>query len=50
MESFSSYVAYLKHVKEVNGEGYQVLCANCNAIKRMEKHESRRNDLQELLL
>jgi len=28
-----------KHVLEVNGEGYQLLCANCNQIKRFENKE-----------
>ncbi len=49
IERFSSYVAYLKHVREVNGKGYQVLCANCNAIKRMERRECRKKVQEQLL-
>lgn len=30
---------YLRHIIKVNGEGYQVLCANCNWIKRVELKE-----------
>ena len=30
---------YYRHILEVSGEGYQVLCANCNWIKRYEKNE-----------
>jgi len=30
---------FAKHVLEVNGEGYQLLCANCNQIKRFENKE-----------
>ena len=30
---------YYKHILEVNGDGYQLLCANCNWIKRYEQHE-----------
>ncbi len=34
--------AYYRHILEVGGEGYQVLCANCNQIKRIENGESTR--------
>ncbi len=30
---------YYKHILDVKGEGYQLLCANCNWIKRYERHE-----------
>uniref|UniRef100_A0A6M3IQ70 HNH endonuclease n=1 Tax=viral metagenome TaxID=1070528 RepID=A0A6M3IQ70_9ZZZZ len=32
-------VKYYRHILEVNGEGYQLLCANCNWIKRYEQAE-----------
>lgn len=32
-------VKYYRHIIEVNGEGYQLLCANCNWIKRYEQRE-----------
>jgi len=34
--------AYYRHILAVGGEGYQVLCANCNQIKRIENGESHR--------
>lgn len=30
---------YYKHIVDVNGEGYQVLCANCNWIKAHDNKE-----------
>jgi hypothetical protein len=30
---------YYKHILDVKGEGYQLLCANCNWIKRYERKE-----------
>jgi hypothetical protein len=30
---------YFKHIIEINGDGYQILCANCNWIKRYENCE-----------
>ncbi len=30
---------YYRHILDVKGEGYQLLCANCNWIKRYEKKE-----------
>ena len=35
----ASTVRYYRHIMEVNGEGYQLLCANCNWIKRYEQSE-----------
>ena len=32
-------VKYYRHVIAVAGEGYQLLCANCNWIKRYEQQE-----------
>lgn len=32
-------VKYYRHILEVRGEGYQLLCANCNWIKRYERQE-----------
>ena len=32
-------VKYYRHILEVDGEGYQLLCANCNWIKRYEQKE-----------
>jgi hypothetical protein len=34
--------AYYRNILAVGGEGYQVLCANCNQIKRHENKESTR--------
>lgn len=34
-------VHYYKHIIKTNGEGYQLLCANCNQIKRYENEEHR---------
>ncbi len=31
--------SYYRHIKKVGGVGYQVLCANCNWIKRVENGE-----------
>ena len=33
---------YYKHVIESGGVGYQILCANCNSIKRVENEENTR--------
>jgi len=30
---------YYHHILEVDGQGYQILCANCNWIKRYEQKE-----------
>jgi len=35
----ASTVRYYRHILDVNGEGYQLLCANCNWIKRYEQSE-----------
>ena len=32
-------IKYYRHILEVRGEGYQLLCANCNWIKRYEQQE-----------
>ncbi len=37
--SGASTVRYYRHILDVNGEGYQLLCANCNWIKRYEQSE-----------
>jgi predicted restriction endonuclease len=34
--------AYYRNILVVGAEGYQVLCANCNQIKRQENRESNR--------
>jgi hypothetical protein len=34
--------AYYRNILAVKGEGYQMLCANCNQIKRYEENESSR--------
>ena len=36
---YKGYFGFYNHVLEVNGEGYQLLCANCNWIKRVENNE-----------
>jgi len=36
---YTSPTKFYKHVLEVEGVGYQILCANCNAIKRIENKE-----------
>ncbi len=38
----SNYTFY-KDVLKDNGEGYQVLCANCNVIKKFDNNETPRN-------
>lgn len=32
---------FYRHILKVNGKGYQILCANCNWIKRHENNEHR---------
>jgi len=39
-EGGASTVRYYRHILEVEGQGYQLLCANCNWIKRYEQEES----------
>lgn len=35
-----------RHILKVKGDGFQLLCANCNWIKRYENHEDNfRHDL-----
>lgn len=34
--------SYYRHILEVSGIGYQLLCANCNMIKRVENQEHRK--------
>jgi len=38
-KALGSYTKFAKHVLAVNGDGYQLLCANCNQIKRFENKE-----------
>lgn len=38
-KKYSSNSYYLGHILKVNGQGYQILCANCNWIKRHEQRE-----------
>lgn len=33
-----------RHILKMKGEGYQILCANCNRIKVHENHECRKRD------
>lgn len=37
--SSGNVVPYYRHILDVKGEGYQLLCANCNWIKRYEQKE-----------
>ena len=39
--SFASQWSYLRHVLADESGKFQILCANCNAIKRIEKKEHR---------
>jgi len=39
-KKYTSQSLYLKHILEVKGKGYQILCANCNWIKRHENKET----------
>ena len=42
--SFSSITAYYNHILETKGNGYQILCANCNTLKargHKAKHDVR---------
>ena len=41
---FNSPNAYYKHILACRGEGYQLLCANCNQIKMFEKREQYRSN------
>lgn len=41
VSSFKSRYSYYKHVLKVGAKKYQLLCANCNWIKRVERGESR---------
>lgn len=38
--SSGNVLPYLKHILSVGGQGYQLLCANCNWIKRYEQKEA----------
>jgi len=38
-EAFNSPAAYYNHIFATGGEGYQLLCANCNQIKEIERRE-----------
>lgn len=38
-KAFYNPDAYYKHILSVNGDGFQLLCANCNVIKKAEKRE-----------
>lgn len=37
-----SGLQFLNHVISINGKGYQILCANCNWIKRYENGENKK--------
>ena len=39
IKSFKSRDAYYQHIIESEAKGYQLLCANCNQIKRIENEE-----------
>jgi hypothetical protein len=41
----NNYYAFYKRIIDTNGEGYQLLCANCNWIKRTENNECARKHL-----
>jgi hypothetical protein len=41
-KTFSSPGAYYQHIIDINGIGYQILCANCNIIKKIENDETNR--------
>ena len=43
MKSFPGRYAYYKHVLEVGSKKFQLLCANCNWIKREERGETRKS-------
>ena len=45
-KSRSNYLGFLKEVLEDTKGRFQVLCANCNWIKRMENHEHRQSEVQ----
>lgn len=47
-KSLSSPTKYYKYVIEDNGNSFQLLCANCNMIKRTENNEFHRPALQEI--
>jgi len=38
-KTFSSPTMYYKHILSVAGEGFQLLCSNCNTIKKYENKE-----------
>ena len=42
IHSFSSVGAYYRAVLASGGSGFQLLCANCNAIKKVERGEHHR--------
>ncbi len=42
----SGTLTFYKHVIEVKGKGYQILCANCNWIKRSENLSERGGKLR----
>lgn len=44
IRSFNSTLAYYRHILDCNGKGYQLLCANCNQIKRFENKEDGKKD------
>ena len=39
-KSFSSNISFLRDVLKDNGTKYQLLCANCNWIKRFQNNET----------
>lgn len=39
---YKSNDQFMRHIIELNGEGFQVLCANCNWIKKSENDENYR--------
>jgi len=47
IKSFSSQDKYYKSIIETKGSGLQLLCANCNQIKKIEMHEHRKPQAQE---
>ena len=43
-QNFNSTIAYYRYIISVSGEGYQLLCANCNQIKEIARRESLRGN------
>ena len=45
-KTFNSVAHFYKNIIEEKGDGIQLLCPNCNWLKRLEEHPTKGNELQ----